>query len=205
MRRDSNPQGCGAEETRSVFQRSTQGAERRSGARPPAGGRGIPPSHINNGLSVSQPALGDVPKVPALKERHQVPAHPPSKDRRPKPERTKSALHLENISPVPKSEPSSTKWRVAPAGRALSLSRVPHAKKATKCGLRLAQDCRAGNLISGPSGRGPHPYDYSVMFGSASTSNGEISPRSNLRRATSAIMAALSVQAERGGTVTRIP
>ena len=31
MRRDSNPQGCGAEETRSVFQRSTQGAERRSG------------------------------------------------------------------------------------------------------------------------------------------------------------------------------
>ena len=44
MRRDSNPQGCGAEETRSVFQRSTQGAERRSGARPPEGGRGIPPS-----------------------------------------------------------------------------------------------------------------------------------------------------------------
>lgn len=33
--RDSNPQGCGAEETRSVFQRSTQGAKRRSGARPP--------------------------------------------------------------------------------------------------------------------------------------------------------------------------
>ena len=131
VQRDSNPQGCGAEETRSVFQRSTQGAERRSGARPPAGGRGIPPSHINNGLSVSQPALGDVPKVPALKERHQVPAHPPSKDRRPKPERTKSALNLENISPVPKSEPSSTKWRAAPAGRALSLSRVPHAKKAT--------------------------------------------------------------------------
>ena len=54
-------------------------------------------------------------------------------------------------------------------------------------------------------GRGPHPYDYSVMFGSASTSNGEISPRSNLRRATSAIMAALSVQADKGGTVTRIP
>ena len=46
---------------------------------------------------------------------------------------------------------------------------------------------------------------YSVMFGSASTSNGEISPRSNLRRATSAIMAALSVQADKGGTVTRIP
>ena len=34
-RRDSNPQGCGAEETRSVFQRSTQGAKRRSGTRPP--------------------------------------------------------------------------------------------------------------------------------------------------------------------------
>ena len=31
--RDSNPTGCGAEETRSVFQRSTRGAERRSGAR----------------------------------------------------------------------------------------------------------------------------------------------------------------------------
>ena len=28
---DSNPQGCGAEEARSVFQRSTRGAERRSG------------------------------------------------------------------------------------------------------------------------------------------------------------------------------
>ena len=54
-------------------------------------------------------------------------------------------------------------------------------------------------------GRGPHQYDYSVMFGSASTSNGEISPRSNFRRATSAIMAALSVHAERGGTVTRMP
>lgn len=34
-RRNSSPQGCGAEETRSVFQRSTQGAKRRSGARPP--------------------------------------------------------------------------------------------------------------------------------------------------------------------------
>ena len=32
MRRDSNPAGCGAEETRSVFQRSTQGAKRRSGS-----------------------------------------------------------------------------------------------------------------------------------------------------------------------------
>ena len=32
MCRDSNPAGCGAEETRSVFQRSTQGAERRSGS-----------------------------------------------------------------------------------------------------------------------------------------------------------------------------
>ena len=28
----SNPQGCGAEETRSVFQRSTRGAKRRSGS-----------------------------------------------------------------------------------------------------------------------------------------------------------------------------
>ena len=30
VQRDSNPQGCGAEETRSVFQRSTRGAEARS-------------------------------------------------------------------------------------------------------------------------------------------------------------------------------
>ena len=30
--RDSNPQGCGAEETRSVFQRSTRGPEARSGS-----------------------------------------------------------------------------------------------------------------------------------------------------------------------------
>ena len=35
-RRDSNPQGCEAEETRSVFQHSTQGAKRRSGPRPHA-------------------------------------------------------------------------------------------------------------------------------------------------------------------------
>ena len=37
MRRDSNPTGCGAGETRSVFQRSTQGAKRRgeSGRRQP--------------------------------------------------------------------------------------------------------------------------------------------------------------------------
>ena len=56
----------------------------------------------------------------------------PSKDRRPKPIRTKSALHLENTSSVPKSEPlATTKRRVAPAGRALSLSRIPHAKKTT--------------------------------------------------------------------------
>ena len=52
-------------------------------------------------------------------------------DRRPKPITTKSALHQENISPVPKSEPPSTKCRAAPTGRTLSLSRVPHAKKAT--------------------------------------------------------------------------
>ena len=43
-------------------------------------------------------------------------------------------------------------------------------------------------LYPAPPVGGPHPYDYSVMFGSASTSNGEISPRSNLRRATSAII-----------------
>nr|DAL61847.1 MAG TPA_asm: hypothetical protein [Caudoviricetes sp.] len=59
------------------------------------------------------------------------PKNLPPKDRRPRPIKTKSALHLEIISPVPKSEPPSTKCRVAPAGRALSLSRVPHAKKAT--------------------------------------------------------------------------
>ena len=44
---------------------------------------------------------------------------------------SRECLASKNISPVPKSEPPSTKWRVAPAGRALSLSRVPHAKKAT--------------------------------------------------------------------------
>ena len=152
MRRDSNPQGCGAEETRSVFQRSTQGAERRSGARPPEGGRGIPPSHINNGLSVSQPVLWDVPKVPALKERPKVPAHPPSKDRRPKPERTKSALHLENISPVPKSEPSSTKWRVAPAGRALSLLLYSPAQEEGHIKWPSLRAELATNLMPGPPG-----------------------------------------------------
>ncbi len=42
--RDSNPTGCGAEETRSVFQRSTRGAERRSGARAAPAARGHPSS-----------------------------------------------------------------------------------------------------------------------------------------------------------------
>ena len=42
--RDSNPQGCGAEETRSVFQRSTRGAERRSGTRAAPAARGHPSS-----------------------------------------------------------------------------------------------------------------------------------------------------------------
>ena len=42
--RDSNPTGCGAEETRSVFQRSTRGAERRSGARTAPAARGHPSS-----------------------------------------------------------------------------------------------------------------------------------------------------------------
>ena len=41
MCRDSNPTGCGAEETRSVFQRSTQGAKRRS-----EGGRRQPHADI---------------------------------------------------------------------------------------------------------------------------------------------------------------
>ena len=41
---DSNPPGCGAEETRSVFQRSTRGAERRSGARAAPAARGHPSS-----------------------------------------------------------------------------------------------------------------------------------------------------------------
>ena len=40
----SNPQGCGAEETRSVFQRSTRGAKRRSGARTAPAARGHPSS-----------------------------------------------------------------------------------------------------------------------------------------------------------------
>ena len=73
----------------------------------------------------------------------------------------------------------------------------------------VSRTVRAGKFICGRwrpgQRRGPHEHDYSVMFGSASTSNGEISPRSNLRRATSAIMAALSVQADKGGTVTRMP
>lgn len=37
--------------------------------------------------------------------------------------------------------------RHPPGRRARSSSRVPHAKKATSCGLRLAQDCRAGNFV----------------------------------------------------------
>ena len=44
VQRDSNPPECGAEETRSVFQRSTRGAERRSGARAAPAARGHPSS-----------------------------------------------------------------------------------------------------------------------------------------------------------------
>ena len=86
-------------------------------------------------------ALRDVPKVPGKTSRSTredkgrfsgMSQNLPPKDRHPRPLTTKSALHLENISSVPKSEPlATTKCRVAPAGRALSLSRVPHAKKAT--------------------------------------------------------------------------
>ena len=49
--RDSNPQGCGAEETRSVFQRSTRGAKRRSesGRRQPHATSLIAHHRIGNG------------------------------------------------------------------------------------------------------------------------------------------------------------
>lgn len=46
---------------------------------------------------------------------------------------------------------------------------------------------------------------YSVKFGSASMSSGANSPFRYFSRATTAIIAALSVHAFRGGTVTRIP
>lgn len=54
-----------------------------------------------------------------------------SKRQAPQAQKDQERLTSRNINPVPKSEPPSTKCRVAPAGRALSLSRVPHAKKAT--------------------------------------------------------------------------
>lgn len=49
------------------------------------------------------------------------------------------------------------------------------------------------------------PVAYKVMFGSASTVSSANSPRKNFSRATTAIMAALSVHAFCGGTVTRMP
>ncbi len=54
-----------------------------------------------------------------------------SKRQAPQAQKDQERLSSRNISPVPKSEPSSTKCRVAPTGWALSLPRVPHAKKAT--------------------------------------------------------------------------
>ena len=93
---DSNPQGCGAEETRSVFQRSTQGAKRRSGARPPKRRTWNP--------SVPQPALGDVPKVPALKERLQVPASQKSTFKRQAPQAHKDQERLSSRKYQPSSE-----------------------------------------------------------------------------------------------------
>ena len=120
---DSNPKGCGAEETRSVFQRSTQGAKRRSGTRPPkrrTRNPSVPYQQRAPRISTFQPNrhLGTLPKCRSqlLLQNEKLqkvdfqacPKNPPSKYRRPKPIRTKSALHLENISPVPKSEPSAT-------------------------------------------------------------------------------------------------
>ena len=49
------------------------------------------------------------------------------------------------------------------------------------------------------------PVTYKVMFGSASTVNSANSPRKYFSRATTAIIAALSVHAFCGGTVTRMP
>ena len=95
-RRDSNPQGCEAEETRSVFQRSTQGAKRRSGARPP--------KRRTRNPSVPQPALGDVPKVPALKERLQVPASQKSTFKRQAPQAHKDQERLSSRKYQPSSE-----------------------------------------------------------------------------------------------------
>lgn len=57
-----------------------------------------------------------------------------------------------------------------------------------------------------PHRHAPGPAScYSVMFGSASISSDANSPCRNFSRATTAIMAALSVHAFCGGTVTRIP
>lgn len=64
------------------------------------------------------------------------------------------------------------------------------------CGTRGGQNAPA---VAGGRGR------YSVILGSASTVKSEYSPRRNFSRATTAIIAALSVQAFCGGTVTRIP
>ena len=61
-RRNSSPQGCGAEETRSVFQRSTQGAKRRSGARPPT-------------RQTRNPSVPHQPRAPHVK---QIEPTPPS-------------------------------------------------------------------------------------------------------------------------------
>lgn len=112
-RRDSNPQGCGAEETRSVFQRSTQGAKRRSGTRPPkrrTRNPSVPHQPRAPRVLTSQPSAtsGGIRTRKATQLLVQHEKNLPSKDRRPKPIRTKSALHLENISPVPKSESHAT-------------------------------------------------------------------------------------------------
>ena len=74
-RRDSNPQGCGAEETRSVFQRSTQGAKRRSGARPPT-------------RRTRNPSVPHQPRAPHVK---QIEPTPPSGGIRTRKERSDAA------------------------------------------------------------------------------------------------------------------
>lgn len=82
----------------------------------------------------------------------------------------------------------------------------PTALSAPKTRIHGPVGTRARAPDPQPHRHAPGPASrYSVIFGSASISSDANSPCRNFSRATTAIMAALSVHAFCGGTVTRIP
>ena len=121
-RRDSNPQGCEAEEAQSVFQRNTQGAKRRSGPRPPIRRTQNPSVPYRPWAPASQlPARRNKRRDSnpstqrnfsfCARSRRWIFRHVPKIyliRRAPQAHKDQERLSSRNISPIPKSEPHAT-------------------------------------------------------------------------------------------------